>query len=291
MYALWNGKSKSVKVEKDFNMELVSYVVNEDYSLTKGKVTRRIDYFILESLVNLLLSYDNIPNKVMEHVLKYKAERDEEFYQKHGNLIEHDDANIANLLEHSDEEIIDIDDDLPEEEEQTRPSQERQTKAAHDQSVEEMKAKILSKYKSLNKTKSEEPNFQPCVLESPMRIKQGREEIYLDNFHKLKTSRRKGEDSKLDRARRSTLNSFLGRRFKLDQGTLQFRIYVFGQEMWMDLNDAQQVNSRTAQQYIDEIKDDAFSPMEISMVDGLRRCVVEALKREGEARQKRRSQA
>ena len=108
-----------------------------------------------------------------------------------------------------------------------------------------MEAVYLDKCKRLNKLKSEEPNFQTCMLDLPLRIKAGREEIFMDSFHKLKISvlkelyclvvgsthslemlcawkineilqQRNGEDLKLDKARRKTLNAFPGRRFKLD---------------------------------------------------------------------------
>ena len=65
-------------------MELISRVVNEATTY-KEKVRRRIDYFFLERMVDLLQSYNNILDKVNDHFLKYKAERDDEFYQKCNN--------------------------------------------------------------------------------------------------------------------------------------------------------------------------------------------------------------
>ncbi|KAK1401756.1 hypothetical protein POM88_001361 [Heracleum sosnowskyi] len=289
-YVLWYDSSKSVKVKKDFTMELVSQLVTENFSLRKGIVTRRIDYFILERMVNLMQGYDNVPDKVMEHVLIYKAERDEEFYQKHGNLALHDDADIANLLEYSDEEIIEYEDDFPEEEVQVMPSQERSTKAEHDQSVEEMEAELLNRCKDLNKGKSKEPNFQPCVLENALRAKYGNEEIYLDNFHKLKTHVLKELNYSVVG---STNHLELLCSFELEEIIhirKESKSLVKTQEQWMDLQDAQQVSSKIAQQYIDEIEDDAISPMEISLVESLKSYVAEASRREEEARQKRRSQ-
>ncbi|KAK1356084.1 hypothetical protein POM88_049340 [Heracleum sosnowskyi] len=103
--------------------------------------------------------------------------------------------------------------------------------------------------------------------------------------------KRKGEDSKLDKARRSTLNAFPGRRFKMDKDILKFRVYIYGQENWLDLQDAQQSISKVIQQYIDEIEDDTLSPMEISLVESLRNLVAEALKGEEERRKKRKSEA
>ncbi|KAK1397632.1 hypothetical protein POM88_007495 [Heracleum sosnowskyi] len=183
-----------------------------------------------------------------------------------------------------------------------------------------MEAEMLNACKEMNNRRSKSPNFQPCVLENPFRIKHGNEEIYLESFHKLKTGvlkelnfsvvgstnhlemlcsfeleeiikKRKGEDSKLDKARRSTLNAFPDRRFKMDKNILKFRVYIYGQENWLDLQDAQQSISKVIQQYIDEIEDDALSPMEVYLVESLRNLVVEALKGEEERRKKRKSEA
>ncbi|KAK1396922.1 hypothetical protein POM88_006785 [Heracleum sosnowskyi] len=91
---------RSAEVVLDANQEASIYILWWDSS------RRRIDYF-LDRMVELLQSYDNVPNKVMEHVLKYQDERDMEFYQKFGMFEDHDDSDIAHLLEYSDEEIAD----------------------------------------------------------------------------------------------------------------------------------------------------------------------------------------
>ncbi|KAK1361611.1 hypothetical protein POM88_046085 [Heracleum sosnowskyi] len=78
-YILWWEESRSAKVNKDFYLEATS---------TSGRTTtidkRRIDFFYLERMVELLESYENVPESVMEHILKYQADRDAEFYQKFG---------------------------------------------------------------------------------------------------------------------------------------------------------------------------------------------------------------
>ncbi|KAK1352438.1 hypothetical protein POM88_053377 [Heracleum sosnowskyi] len=158
------------------------------------------------------------------------------------------------------------------------------------------------------------------MLENPLRIKFISEEIHVGSFHRLKTSalkdllylvigsihpleqlcsfeiegilqRRKGEDSKLDKSRRKTLNAYPERRFKLVEGKLKFRIYAFGQELWIDLQDARVCLSKVVQKYIDEMEDDAISPDEKALVEGLKEILKEALNREDEARQKRKSEA
>lgn len=123
MYTLWWDSSRSIKVYKDFIMEVESISVNDIPVIVRTKVRRRIDYFFLDRMVELLQIYDNVPNNVMEHVLKYKDERDMEFYQKFGMFEDHDDADIAHLLEESDEEIANYEDDLPEVEVPAQPSQ------------------------------------------------------------------------------------------------------------------------------------------------------------------------
>ena len=92
------------------------------------------------------------------------------------------------------------------------------------------------------------------------------------------------ENSKLDKARRKTLNAFPRRRFRLDKDILKFRVYIYGQEFWMDLNNVEKLTSGTIQQYIDEVEDDALTQMEKSLVDGFKGCLAEVLKREEEAR-------
>ncbi|KAK1372916.1 hypothetical protein POM88_029109 [Heracleum sosnowskyi] len=302
-------------------MEVESLSVNEISTLVRTKVRRRIDYFFLDRMVELLQSYDNVSNSVMEHVLKYKDERDMKFYQKYGMFEDHDDADIAHLLEYSDEETPDYDDDFPTEEEvQAQPSQERPSNPTGKETAEDVEASLLSKCKEANKLESEGPNYQPCVLENPLRIKFIREEIPVRSFHKLKTSalkdllymvigsthlleqmcsfeiedilqRRKCDDSKLDKSRRKTLNAYPRRRFKLVEGNLKFRTFAFGQELWTDVQDAKVCLSKVVQKYIDEIEDDATFPDEISMVEGLREILKEALNKEDVARQKRKSEA
>ncbi|KAK1395050.1 hypothetical protein POM88_014106 [Heracleum sosnowskyi] len=103
--------------------------------------------------------------------------------------------------------------------------------------------------------------------------------------------RRKGDNSKLDKPRRKTLNAYPGRRFKLIEGKLKFRTFAFGQELWTDLQDAKVCLSKAVQKYIDEIEDDVISPDEKALVEGLKEVLKEALNREDEARQKRKSEA
>ena len=109
-------------------------------------------------MVELLLSYENVPDKVMEQVLKYKAGRDKEFYQKYKNQEIYDDADIVDLLAYSDEEIIEYVDDLLAEKESAQPSQERPTQPASDQSSE-IEAIHFDKCKRLKKARSKEPDF------------------------------------------------------------------------------------------------------------------------------------
>ncbi|KAK1397799.1 hypothetical protein POM88_007662 [Heracleum sosnowskyi] len=119
-YILWWEESRSAKVNKDFYLEATS---------TSGRMTtidkRRIDFFYLERMVELLESYENVPESVMEHILKYQADRDAEFYQKFGyNFEDFDDADILTDLPaspityHWYYEF----DDLPTEEGQTQPT-------------------------------------------------------------------------------------------------------------------------------------------------------------------------
>ncbi|KAK1361347.1 hypothetical protein POM88_045821 [Heracleum sosnowskyi] len=103
--------------------------------------------------------------------------------------------------------------------------------------------------------------------------------------------KRKGEDAKLDKPRRKTLNAYPGRRFKPIEGKLKFRTYAFRQELWTDLQDARVCLSKIVQKYIDEIEDDDVSPDEKAIVEGLKEVLQEALRREEEARQKRNSEA
>ncbi|KAK1401081.1 hypothetical protein POM88_000686 [Heracleum sosnowskyi] len=103
--------------------------------------------------------------------------------------------------------------------------------------------------------------------------------------------RRKGENSKLDKSRRKTLNAYPGRRFKLVEGVLKFRTYAFGQELWTDLQDVRVCLSKAVQKYIDEIEDDAISPDEKTLMEGLKEILKEALNKEDVARQKRKSKA
>ncbi|KAK1359798.1 hypothetical protein POM88_044272 [Heracleum sosnowskyi] len=154
-YVLWFDQSRSIKVHKDLTMEVISHEVTEAISRKKRIVTRRIEYFYLERIVNLMQSYDNVPDRVMEHVLIYKAERDEEFYQKYGDWSLHDDADIAHLLEYSDEEIADYEDDFHEEEMQAMPSQEKTSKAVHDVTVEENPTFNLGCWKTLSESSME----------------------------------------------------------------------------------------------------------------------------------------
>ncbi|KAK1393454.1 hypothetical protein POM88_012510 [Heracleum sosnowskyi] len=243
-----------------------------------------------------------------------------EFYQKFGMFEDHDDADIAHLLEYSDEELADYEEEIPEEEVQTQPGQEGPSNPAERNATEDMEAPFLNKCKEANRVESERPNYQPCMLENPLRIKFINEEIPVGSFHKLKPSalkdllylvigsihpleqlcsseiegilqRRKGEDSKLDKSRRKTLNAYPGRRFKLIEGILKFRTYAFDKDLWMDLQDAKVCLSKAIHKYIDEIEDDAISPDEKALVEGLKEILTEALNRENEARQKRKSEA
>ncbi|KAK1352450.1 hypothetical protein POM88_053389 [Heracleum sosnowskyi] len=116
------------------------------------------------------------------------------------------------------------------------------------------------------------------------------EQICYDKIEEL-LERRKGEDSKLDKQRRMTLNTYRGSRFKLIHEELHFRSYPFDQEQWLNLRDASSLISPTIKKIIEEIEDVAVTPAEISLVEGLRGCLVEALKREEVIRQKRKSQA
>ncbi|KAK1394279.1 hypothetical protein POM88_013335 [Heracleum sosnowskyi] len=256
----------------------------------------------------------------MNHILAYKAERDIEFYRKFREWSLYDDSDIAHLMEYSEEELVDYDDEAPEEEVQTQPSQEGSSNPTEKDATKDMEAPLLNKCKEANRVESQAPNYQPCVVEGPLSIIFINEEILVRSFHKLKTSalkyllylvigsthslehvccfeieeilsKRKGEDSKLDKSRRKTLNAYPGRRFKLVNDALKFRTYAFGQELWIDLQDARVCLSKVVQKYIDEIEDDAISPDEIAMVEGLKEILKEALNREDEARQKKNSEA
>ncbi|KAK1395771.1 hypothetical protein POM88_005634 [Heracleum sosnowskyi] len=284
-------------------------------------------------MVELLESYDNVPESVMEHILKYQADRDAEFYQKFGyNFADFDDADILTDLPaspipyHWYYEFH----DLPTEEGQAQPTQEGQPKPSkrpesseYSQTQSELdkkEAELLEKHKASNKAESEAPNYQPYMLENPLRVKFLKEEIYVCSLHKLKTSTlkdlqymvagsthpleqicsdeiekllegRKGEDSKLDKQRRRSLNAYPGSRFKLISEELHFRTYPYDLEQWLNLRDASSLISPTIKQIIEEVEDAAVSVAEISLVEGLRGCLVEALKREDVARQKRKSQA
>jgi hypothetical protein len=327
-YILWWEESRSVKIDKDFNMVSIS---------TRGSTStiekRRIDFFYLERMVDLLESYDNVPKSVMEHIQEYQAVRDAEFYQKFGyNFADFDDADILTDLPaspipyHWYYEFA----DLPPEEGQTQPSQEGQPKPStrpepsqHSQyqsELDEKEAELLEKCKTHNKEESEAPNYQTCMLENPLRLRYLNEEIYVCSFHKLKTTilkdllymvagsihpleqtcsdeieklleGRKGEDSKLDKQRRMSLNAYPGNRFKLINEELHFRSYPYDQEQWLNLRDASSLLSPTIKKLIEEIEDAAVTAAEISLVEGLRGCLEEALKREDVARQKRKSQA
>jgi hypothetical protein len=284
-------------------------------------------------MVELLESYDNVPEPVMEHILKYQADRDAEFYQKFGyNFADFDDADILTDLPaspipyHWYYEF----DDLPTEEGQTQPTQEGQPKPSkrsessqysqYQSELDKKEAELLEKCKTVNKAESEAPNYQTCMLENPLRMRYLREEIYVCSLHKLKTTilkdllymvagsihpleqicsdeieklleGRKGEDSKLDKQRRMSLNAHPGSRFKLIHEELHFRSYPYDIEQWLNLRDASSLLSPTIKKIIEEIEDAAVTAAEISLVEGLRGCLVEALKREDVARQKRKSQA
>ncbi|KAK1369046.1 hypothetical protein POM88_035138 [Heracleum sosnowskyi] len=327
-YILWWEESRSTKVDKDFNLVSTS---------TSGRIStldkRRIDFFYLERMVELLESYDNVPESVMEHILKYQADRDAEFYHKFGyNFADFDDADISTDLPaspipyHWYYEF----DDSPTEERKTQPTEEGQPKpskrpdssqyAQYQSELDKKEAELLERCKTANKAESEAPNYQTCMLENPLRIKHLKEEIYVCSLHKLKTTilkdlqymvagsihpleqicsdkieelleRRKGENSKLDKQRRMSLNAYRGSRFKLIHEELHFRSYPFDQEQWLNLRDASSLISPTIKKIIEEIEDVAVTPAEISLVEGLRGSLVEALRREEVTRQKRKSQA
>ncbi|KAK1383257.1 hypothetical protein POM88_020992 [Heracleum sosnowskyi] len=327
-YILWWEESRSTKVDKDFNLVSTS---------TSGRTStldkRRIDFFYLERMVELLESYENVSESVMEHILKYQADRDAEFYQKFGyNFADFDDADISTDLPaspipyHWYYEF----DDSPTKEKKTQPTEEGQPKpskrpdssqyAQYQSELDKKEAELLERCKTANKAESEAPNYQTCMLENPLRIKHLKEEIYVCSLHKLKTTilkdlqymvagsihpleqicsdkieelleRRKGEDSKLDKQRRMSLNAYRGRRFKLINEELHFRSYPFDQEQWLNLRDASSLISPTIKKIIEEIEDAAVTPAEISLVEGLRSSLVEALRREEVTRQKRKSQA
>ncbi|KAK1391982.1 hypothetical protein POM88_011038 [Heracleum sosnowskyi] len=296
----------STKVDKDFNLVSTS-ISGRTSTIDK----RRIDFFYLERMVELLESYDNVPETVMEHILKYQADRDAEFYQKFGyNFADFDDADILTDLPaspipyHWYYEF----DDLPTEEGQTQPTKEGEPKPSkqpesseYSQTQSELdkkEAELLEKHKASNKAESEAPNYQSYMLEHPLRVKFLKEEIYVCSLHKLKTSTlkdlqymRKGEDSKLDKQRRKSLNAYPGSRFKLINEELHFRTYPYDIEQWLNLRDVSSLISPSIKKIIDEVEDDAVSAAEISLVESLRSCLAEALKREDVARQKRKSQA
>ncbi|KAK1356526.1 hypothetical protein POM88_049782 [Heracleum sosnowskyi] len=327
-YILWWEESRSAKIDKDFNLVATS-TKNSTSTIDK----RRIDFFYLERMVELLESYDNVSESVMEHVLKYQADRDAEFYQKFGyNFADFDDADISTDLPaspipyHWYYEF----DDSPTEERKIQPTEEGQPKpskrpdssqyAQYQSELDKKEAELLERCKTANKAESEAPNYQTCMLENPLRIKHLKEEIYVCSLHKLKTTilkdlqymvagsihpleqicsdkieelleRRKGEDSKLDKQRRMSLNAYRGSRFKLIHEELHFRSYPFDQEQWLNLRDASSLISPTIKKIIEEIEDAAVTPAEISLVEGLRSSLVEALRREEVTRQKRKSQA
>ncbi|KAK1380431.1 hypothetical protein POM88_027175 [Heracleum sosnowskyi] len=310
-YILWWPESRSVRVNKDFDLVATS---------TSGNMMaidkRRIDFFYLERMVELLESYDDVPEPVMEHILKYQADRDAEFYQKFGyNFADFDDANISTDLPpspipyHWSYEF----DDLPTEEGQTQSTEEGQPKPSkrpessqysqYQSELDKKEAELLERCKTANKAESEAPNYQTCMLENPLRMKYLKEEIYVCSFHKLKTTilkdlqymvagsihpleqicsdeikeileRRKGECSKLDKQRRMCLNAYPGSRFKLIHEELHFRSYPFDQEQWLNLRDASSLISPTIKKIIEEIEDAAVTPAEISLVEGLRGCLV-----------------
>jgi hypothetical protein len=270
-------------------------------------------------MVELLKSYENVSRKVMNHILAYHAERESEHFEKYGDWRFNDDSDVAHLLNVSEDEeeeaslVISSDEEEPPIPTQQRASQSKET-------VEEVEAKLVQKIKRLNEIKSKEPGFVPCVLSSPLRIKDSGEEIYLDSISKLRTdvlkklcwmvigsthfleqfcyreiqhilSSRKGEDPSLDRKRRETLNAYPGRRFKLERGVLKFRIFVYGKALWMHPTDVKLLSSNLIKQYIDEIEDDAFLPEEKAVVEKLKESLREALNREDAARQKRRAQS
>ncbi|KAK1363981.1 hypothetical protein POM88_039542 [Heracleum sosnowskyi] len=319
-YVLWFDVSRLVMVKKDFTMEVTSHDVSKTLSYSRRKETRRIDYFYFVRMVNLMQGYDNVPENVMNHVLAYKAVRDEEFYQKFGEWSMFDDADIAHLLEYSEEEIVEYEDDLPEEEVQSQPSKEGSSNPTGRETTEDMEDAFLNKSREANKVESEGPNYQSCMLENPLRIKFIWEEIPVSSFHKLKTSAlkdllylvngsihlleqqcsseiegilqmRKGEDSKLDKSRRKTLNAYPRSRFKDFNGTLKFRTHAFGKDLWMDLQDARVCLSKTIRKHIDEIEDEAITSDEIALVEGLREVLKEALNIEDEGRHKRNFEA
>ncbi|KAK1397548.1 hypothetical protein POM88_007411 [Heracleum sosnowskyi] len=222
-----------------------------------------------------------------------------EFYQKFGMFEDHDDSDIAHLLEESDEEVAAYEEDIPEEETQAQPGQEGSSNPAARNATEDMEDAFLNKSTEANRVESEGPNYQSRMLENPLRIKFIWEEIPVRRFHKLKTSAlkdilylvigsihplehqcsseiegilqmRKGEDSKLDKSRRKTLNAYPGSRFKDFNGTLKFKTHAFGKDLWMDLQDARACLSKTVQKHFDEIEDEAITPDEKALVEGLR---------------------
>ncbi|KAK1384463.1 hypothetical protein POM88_022198 [Heracleum sosnowskyi] len=195
-YILWWEESRSTKVEKDFNLVSTS---------TSGRTStldkRRIDFFYLERMVELPESYENVSESVMEHILKYQADRDAEFYQKFGyNFADFDDADISTDLPaspipyHWYYEF----DDSPTEERKTQPTEEGQPKpskrpdssqyAQYQSELDKKEAELLERCKTANKAESEAPNYQTCMLENPLRIKHLKEEIYVCSLHKLKTT-------------------------------------------------------------------------------------------------------
>ncbi|KAK1363047.1 hypothetical protein POM88_038608 [Heracleum sosnowskyi] len=199
-YILWWEESRSAKIDKDFNLVATS-TKNSTSTIDK----RRIDFFYLERMVELLESYDNVSEAVMEHVLKYQADRDAEFYQKFGyNFADFDDADILTDLPaspipyHWYYEF----DDSPTEEGQAQPTQEGQPKpskgpesSAYSQAQTELdkkEAELLEIHKASNKAESKAPNYQPYMLENPLRVK---EVIGREKRRRLKAGQAKKEVS------------------------------------------------------------------------------------------------
>ncbi|KAK1357954.1 hypothetical protein POM88_051210 [Heracleum sosnowskyi] len=281
-YILWWPESRSIRMNKDFDLVATSLSGNM-MEIDK----RRIDFFYLERMVELMESYDDVPKPVMEHILKYQADRDAEFYQKFGyNFADFDDADILTDLPPSPTPYhwyYEFE-DLPTEEGQTQPTQEREPKPSkrpessqYSQTKSELdkkEAELLERCKASNKAESEAPNYKSCMLENPLRMKYLKEEIYVCSFHKLKTTILKdlqymvagsihplehicsdkiekvlegikGEDSKLDKQRRRTLNAYPGSRFKLILEELHFRTYPYDIEQWLNLRDASSLLSPT----------------------------------------------
>ncbi|KAK1361346.1 hypothetical protein POM88_045820 [Heracleum sosnowskyi] len=180
-YILWFDGSRSVRVKKNFDMEVTSWIISETLSQTMKIVTRRIDYFYLVSMVDLMQGFENVPETFMNLVLSYKAERDEEFYLKYGDWTLFDDADFADCFVLAPEEMAqDIEYDpknFPDLEVQVQPSQEGPSKSDKKDTTEDVEALLLKKCKEANKMESEGPNYQTCVLENPLRIKFIREEI------------------------------------------------------------------------------------------------------------------